>query len=106
MVIEYEPAGVVVATPIVSAVLSEPPSGGVSEEEPRVQVIPFDPHAPAVAKLTAELNPLSDVTVTLPEELPPTPAVNVSGEAAAVMLKSAVPVQLLSLKEPINVLQL
>ncbi len=106
MVIEYEPAGVVVATLMFSVVLAELFDGGVSEGLPRVQVIPLvPPHAPAVVRLTEELNPLSDDTVTVPEEGPPVPAVNVSGEAAAEMLKSGVPVQLLNLKEPMAVLQ-
>ena len=103
--IEYEPAGVVVEMPMPSVVLIEPPDGGISEPAPKVQVIPLVPHAPAFARFTAEMNPFSDCTVTLPEELPPAPKGNVSGEAADDMLKSGVAVQLLNLKEPIDVYQ-
>jgi hypothetical protein len=107
VVIEYEPAGVLVGTVIVSDVLAELLAGGVSELVPKVQVIPpAPPHAFAGVKLTAELNPFSDCTVTLPVlVLPPTPCVNVSGVAADDMLKSGVPVQLLNLNEPIAVFQ-
>jgi hypothetical protein len=77
--------------------------GGFSEPAPKVQEIPLVPHASAVVRLTGKLNPLSDCTVTVPEELPPAPKGNVSGVAADDMLKSGVPVQLLSLNEPIVV---
>jgi hypothetical protein len=105
IVIEYELAGVPEGTVILSDVLFELLAGGVSELVPKVQVIPLaPPHAPAGVKVTAELNPLIDCTVTLPEVvLPPTPCVNVSGVAADDMLKSGVPVQLLNLNEPIAV---
>jgi hypothetical protein len=104
-VTEYEPAAVPGETIICSDVLIELLAGGVSELVPKLQVIPIAAtQASAGAKLTGELNPLIDCTVTLPEVvLPPLPAVNVSGVAADDMLKSGVPVQLLSLKEPIAV---
>lgn len=106
IVIEYELAGVPVPMPIVSVVLVEPPDDGVTEPAPKPQVIPLVLHIPATARFTAELNVLSDCTVTLPEVvLPPTPCVNVSGVAADDMLKSGVPVQLLNLNEPMAVFQ-
>ena len=105
MVIEYEPAGVPVPIPITSDVLAEPLADGVRDRAPGAQVIPLVPHAPAGASVTAELNPLSEVTVTLPLEVPTAPAVNVSGVADDEMLKSAAPEQFANLKDPIAVLQ-
>jgi hypothetical protein len=106
MVIEYEPAGVPVPIPITSDVPAEPLAGGVTDGA-RVQVMLLVPHAPPVVRFTVELNPLAEVTVTVPLEVPPVPALNVNGEADAEMPKSAVaaPVQLASLKDPIAVLQ-
>jgi hypothetical protein len=105
VVIEYEPVGVPVPIPMTSEVLVEPSAVGVSEVVPSVQVIPLVPHAPAGASVTAELNPLSEVTVTVPLEVPTAPAVSVSGVADSEMLKSAAPPQLANLKDPIAVFQ-
>jgi hypothetical protein len=102
--IAYDPGGVSDGIPTVRLVLG---LAGVTEEEPRVQVIPLaPPHAPAVVSPTAALSPFNQVTVTVPKEVPAVPAVNVRGEEVAEILKSGaggVP-QPLKLNDPIAVL--
>ncbi len=102
MVIGYEPAGVVVPVTMLRLEVVEPPDGGVT-------VLGVTEHValggqPDRTRPTAALNPFNEVTVTVPEEVPDVPAVNVSGEADAEMLKSDAPVQLANLKDPIAVL--
>lgn len=105
-VIGYDPAIVAAGTPMVRLEGAEPLTGGVTEVGLVEQVIPLAPlQAPPVVKATGTESPFNEVTVTVPLEVPPVPAVKVNGEAVSVILKSGVWVQLLNLNEPIAVAQ-
>jgi len=80
---------------------------GLTEDDPRVQVIPLIPHAPAVISPTDAFSPFSQVPVTVPTEVLVVPAVKVCGEEIAEILKSGIGggPQPLKLNDPIAVAQ-
>ena len=105
IVIGYDPGGTPDGIPTMRLL---PALAGVTEAEPRTQVMPFGPpHAPPVVSPTGALSPFSQLTVTVPVDTPRTPAVKVCGEEPAEILKSgsrAGP-QPLKLNDPIAVAQ-
>jgi len=85
----------------------EPFAGGVTVV---VKPVPPSLHVafvgqPVRLRFTALLKLFNELTVTVPDDVPPTPAVKLSGTALAETVKSAEPVQPANFSEPMAVLQ-
>ena len=81
----YVPRAVVEVVAMVSVADAEPFAGGVTELGLTPQVVTFAGH-PETVRLTEELNPASEATVTC--ELPELPCATVNDDGLADMLKS------------------